>query len=187
MPLGPKDALIVVDMQRCFEPQGSLPVEGGDRVVPVINKWIEQARRAGARIVASRDFHPPGHTSFQDEGGDWPEHCVQDTPDADLDPNLKRPPEMKIVTKGHHPGFDQYSAFDRTGLGDELRDQGVERIWVGGLAQDVCVRQTVLDGIKEGFETHLIQSATRPVDPEEGRRAIEEMEEAGAIIEDGAE
>ena len=182
-PLQPDDALIVVDVQNDFCPGGSLAVEQGDRVVPVLNHWIELARKSGAMIVASRDWHPPNHMSFQRRGGPWPPHAVRNTPGAAFHPSLRLPEQARIVDKGTHPDEENYSAFDRTGLVDELRRAGVRRIWVGGLAQDICVRATVLDGLGAGFETHLIHAATRPVDRQDGSRTLEEMQRAGAVVE----
>jgi len=183
--LGEKDALVIVDAQNDFFPGGALAVEGADEVVPVLNSWIERAEAAGAFVVASRDWHPEGHVSFQSEGGEWPPHCVQGTNGAAFHPDLRLPAETRIVTKGDNPRFDQYSAFDRTGLAEDLRRSGVERLWVGGLAQDVCVLHTVRDALAAGFEVHLIRDATRPVNvsPGDGERALEEMREAGAVIE----
>jgi nicotinamidase/pyrazinamidase len=182
--LNSQDALIVVDVQNDFCPGGLLAVENGDQVVPVLNRWIESAKQGGAVVVASRDWHPPHHVSFKERGGIWPEHCVQGSPGAEFHPELKLSEDTMIVSKGTGLDKDNYSAFDDTGLGDRLREAGVNRVWVGGLAQDVCVRATVLDALEQGFETYLIKSATRPVDlkPGDGERAIEEVLKAGARL-----
>lgn len=184
--LNSQDALIVVDMQNDFCPGGLLAVNGGDEVVPVFNHWIEQARQGGAVIVASRDWHPPHHVSFKERGGIWPEHCVQGSSGAEFHPDIELPEDAIIVSKGANADKDNYSAFDDTGLAETLRGAGVRRVWVGGLAQDVCVRATVLDALAEGLETYLIRNATRPVDlkPGDGERAIEEMLQAGARLAD---
>jgi nicotinamidase/pyrazinamidase len=182
--LNSHDALIVVDVQNDFCPGGRLAVEGGDKIVPVLNRWIEHATRDGALVVASRCWHPPRHVSFKVRGGIWPEHCVQGSPGAEFHPQLKLPEGAIIVSKGANPDKDNYSAFDNTGLAERLHQAGVERVWVGGLAQDVCVRATVLDALAEGFKAHLIENATRPVDlePGDGQRAIDEMHKAGARL-----
>ncbi len=182
--LSPQDALIVVDVQNDFCPGGLLAVEGGDEVVPVLNRWIDRAKQDGAMVVASRDWHPLHHVSFKERGGIWPEHCVQGTPGAKLHPGLRLPEDAVIVSKGTGLDKDNYSAFDDTGLAERLRLAGIKRAWVGGLAQDVCVRATVLDALAEGFETRLIENATRPVDltPGDGQRAVEEMRKAGALV-----
>jgi nicotinamidase/pyrazinamidase len=174
------DALLLVDIQRDFCPGGALPVERGSDVVPVLNRWIDAARQCGARIVASRDWHPPDHTSFQDRGGPWPQHCVQDSEGAEFHPDLKIPEDAKIVSKGLRPDGDNCSAFDRTPLADELRHSGVHRIFLGGLAQDVCVRRTALDARQLGFEVHLITDA---LSAQEGERALREMQQAGVFTD----
>lgn len=180
------DALIVVDVQRDFCSGGSLAVPGGDEVVGPLNRWVEGAARAGVPIYASRDWHPRGHLSFRENGGRWPPHCVQDTPGAGFHPGLHLPPSTRVVTKGVRFDKDQNSAFDETGLAAELRRRGVGRVVVGGLAEDVCVRATVIDALREGFEAVLLLSCTRPVEAEDGERALAEMRGAGARIEDSA-
>src|SRR5690349_2291166 len=177
------DALLLVDVQLDFCPGGALPIAHGDRVVPVLNRAIADARQAGIPIFASRDWHPAGHPSFAAQGGPWPPHCLQDTPGAAFHPDLHLPPDAHIVTKGTRFDKDQYSAFDETDLAAELRRDGVRRVWIGGLAQDVCVRATALDAVTAGFEAHLLVAGTRPVTPEGGVRALEEMRAAGVIVE----
>lgn len=180
--LGRDDAVILVDVQRDFCPGGALAVAEGHAVIPELQRWVEEAAVRGATVAASRDWHPPGHASFAHKGGPWPPHCVQGTPGAELGEGLRLPPGALLVTKGDDPDTDQYSAFDRTGLARILRGRGIRRLWVGGLAEDVCVRATVLDAVREGFETHLLTGATRPVDPEAGVRARREMLAAGAVL-----
>jgi len=181
--LRPGDALIVVDVQIDFCPGAALPIEHGDAVIPVLNRWIDAATAARVPIFASRDWHPRHHLSFVESGGEWPVHCVQDTPGARFHPQLELPDSTIVVTKGVRFDRDQYSAFDQTGLATELRKQGVRRVWVGGLAQDVCVRATVLDARREGFDTIVIADATCPVTGAGGERANEEMRQAGARFE----
>jgi len=176
------DALIVVDVQTDFCPGGALPIEGGDEVVPVLNRWIDAAVNAHVPVVASRDWHPAEHVSFK-PSGEWPIHCVQGTSGARFHPALRLPDSANVVTKGNRSDRDQYSAFDGTGLAAELRNQDVQRVWIGGLAQDVCVRATVLDARHEGFDTIVIADATRPVTAAGGERANEEMRRAGARFE----
>jgi len=181
--LNSNDALLIVDVQKDFCPGGALPVAEGDTIVPVLNRWIEAAQQKGAKIVASRDWHPPKHCSFEEQGGQWPEHCVQDTAGAEFHPDLRLPPEAEIISKGMRPDQDNYSAFDRTPLADELRHQGVERIFVGGLALDVCVRESALDARKGGFEVHLIRDGAKPIDDAAGAKAIEDMRAAGIFVD----
>jgi nicotinamidase/pyrazinamidase len=184
--LQPGDAALLVDVQKDFCPGGALAVAEGDRIVPILNELIDDATQAGVPIFASRDWHPIGHISFAERGGPWPTHCIQDTPGAEFHDDLDLPGNAVIISKGANLERDSYSAFDSTGLAERLRREEISRIWVGGLALDVCVRATVLDAVKEGFETHLIQSATRPVEqhPGDGERAVAEMRDAGAIIEE---
>jgi nicotinamidase/pyrazinamidase len=181
------DALIVVDVQPDFCPGGALPIERGDEVVPVLNRAIATAQAADVPVpvYASRDWHPRGHLSFVERGGPWPPHCIQDTAGAAFHPDLRLPADVRVVAKGTRFDKDQYSAFDDTGLADELRREDVRRVWIGGLAEDVCVRATALDARKAGFEVHLLAAATRPVTPEGGEQARDEMREAGVIIETG--
>src|SRR5690606_7611662 len=149
-------------------------------IVPVLNRWIEAAVQAGVPIYASRDWHPEGHVSFAEGGGKWPPHCVQDTEGAAYHPELRLPEGTIKVTKGTRFDHDQNSVFDQTGLAEELRRKGISRLWVGGLALDVCVLATVLDARREGFEVTVIQDATRGVTPEGCAAAERAMREAGA-------
>ncbi|MVF22467.1 nicotinamidase [Methylocaldum sp. BRCS4] len=178
----PGDALIVVDVQNDFCAGGALPVENGDAVVPVLNRWIEAATKANVPVYASRDWHPVGHVSFQESGGPWPPHCLQDSAGALFHPDLKLPDSAIIVTKGVRFDQDQNSAFDQTGLARHLRKAGIRRLWIGGLAEDVCVLATVLDARTEGFEVMVIRDATRPVTPQGGEKARREMQDAGAGV-----
>ncbi len=177
------DALLVVDVQRDFCPGGALPIPQGDEVVPVLNQWIEVATACGALVCASRDWHPKQHMSFADEGGPWPTHCQQDTPGAAFHSDLQLPGDAIVVSKGVRFDNDQYSVFDETGLAQFLLSKGIRRLWVGGLAQDVCVKATALDGIQHGFEVHLIANATKPVAEDDGHAALEAMKRAGVIVE----
>lgn len=177
------DALIVVDVQIDFCPGGALPIERGDEVVSVLNRWIAAAVDASVPVYASRDWHPVGHLSFAECGGPWPPHCLQDTHGARFHPGLQLPDSAIVVTKGVRFDRDQYSAFDETGLVTELGKRDVRRVWVGGLAQDVCVRATVLDARRHGFEAIVIADGTRPVTRRGGDTANEEMRQAGAGFE----
>lgn len=177
------DALLIVDVQNSFCPGGELPIEHGDEVVPELNRWIARAAELGLSIYFSRDFHPSRHPSFASRGGQWPDHCVEGTPGADFHADLTVPPGLTVVTKGTRFDKDQYSAFDGTGLAQLLRSDGVQRLFVGGLALDVCVRATVLDSVAAGFPTHLIVRGSRPVTREGGLEALAEMEAAGAVLE----
>jgi nicotinamidase/pyrazinamidase len=184
-----KDALILVDVQNDFCPGGALPVTDGDRVIPVLNRYIDKFTKAGLPIFATRDWHPAKSSHFNTGGGPWPPHCLQGSRGAQFHPDLKLPPAVVIVSAGMGADEDGYSGFlgrDDSGakLADLLRQRGVERIIVGGLATDYCVKHTVLDGIKEGFEVVVLKNAVRGVnlDPGDSERAFEEMSRAGARI-----
>jgi nicotinamidase/pyrazinamidase len=181
--LEPGDALLVVDVQRDFCPGGVLPVAGGDEVVSTLNAWLRAACLRDVPVVATRDWHPPRHPSFATEGGPWPVHCVEDTQGAQFHPDLVLPPGAIVLCKGVRLDRDQTSAFDGTGLARWLRTQGVRRLFVGGLAQDVCVRDSVLDARREGFEVHVLIRATRPITRAGGCAALAAMQEAGAVLE----
>ncbi|MDQ1335579.1 MAG: nicotinamidase/pyrazinamidase [Thermodesulfobacteriota bacterium] len=176
------DALIIVDVQKDFCPGGALPIPDGETVVPVLNKWIDAAVARNVPIYASRDWHPVGHMSFKERGGLWPPHCIQDSDGARFHPDLNLPGGSIKITNGVRFDKDQYSAFDDTGLAEELRREGIHRLWVGGLAEDVCVLATILDGCREGFEVTLITDATRPITPEGGESARKKMQDAGARV-----
>ncbi len=184
--LKPGDALIVVDLQKDFCPGGALAVPEGDQVVGVMNRWIRAAERVGAVIVISRDWHPPNHCSFETEGGPWPVHCVQNTPGAEYHGDLYFPLCAFYVDKARDPDRESYSDFAGTGLSQSLRRSEVQRIFIGGLALDYCVKATALDGLAEGFEVHLILPATRAVNvnPGDGTKALNEMRSAGVSIEE---
>ena len=176
------DALVVVDVQNDFCTNGKLAIQGGEQVVPVLNRWIRKAVSQNAKVIASRDWHPGEHVSFDTQGGPWPAHCVQDTTGASFRNDLELPTETTVVTKGVRLDKDQNSAFDDTGLAAFLEKSGIKRVFVGGLALDVCVLATALDAQKAGFEVVLLNEATLPVDAEEGKKAVEKVRKAGGII-----
>ena len=186
--LDPSDALIVVHVQRDFLPGGALAVGAGDAVVEPLNRWIDRCRAAGARVFATRDWHPPDHCSFEAQGGPWPVHCVAGTEGAEFAAGLRLPGDCRVISQASDPAREAYSGFDGTELLTQLQRAGSRRLWIGGLATDYCVRATVLDAVKEGFETHVLTEAIRPVEvhPGDGRRALEEMRAAGAIVEEPA-
>jgi nicotinamidase/pyrazinamidase len=179
----PDDALVIVDVQNDFCPGGALPIERGADVVPILNRWIAAALAKHVPIYASRDWHPVDHVSFKQQGGPWPPHCIQDSEGARFHPELHLPDSVIKITKGVRFDHDQNSVFDATGLAYLLRLKGITRLWVGGLAEDVCVLATVLDARRNGFDVVLIQNATRPVSAEGGERSRQQMREAGARFE----
>jgi len=181
-------ALVVVDVQNDFCPGGALGVERGDEVVAPLNELIGEFLSRGELVVKSRDWHPERTKHFAAYGGTWPVHCVRETRGAEFHPSLLDDPRIRVVSKGLGDE-DCYSAFDGTGLEEMLRERGVEEVWVGGLATDYCVKNTVLDALGRGFRVRAVEEAMRAVDlsPGDGSRALEEMRRAGAEIVDGKE
>ncbi len=177
----PKDALILVDIQKDFLPGGALPVPEGDKVIEPANRYIEIFTKAKAPIFATRDWHPENHISFKENGGLWPEHCVQNTEGAKFADNLKLPPEVFIINKGDRAEFDAYSGFQGTILENLLRERGVKRIFVGGLATDYCVLNTVLGGLNLGFQVFWLSDASKGITPEGEQRARNQMLTEGAV------
>jgi len=181
-PLASGDALLIVDVQNDFCPGGALPIEEGDQVVAVINEWIQKFAGYDLPVFASRDWHPKNHLSFEPEGGRWPPHCIQDTTGAGFHKKLNLPETTVIVTKGVRFDQDQNSAFDQTGLGVHLKRKGIRRIFVAGLALDVCVLATAVDARHQGLEVVLIHNATRPVNARGGLEALAVMRTAGVLV-----
>jgi nicotinamidase/pyrazinamidase len=181
-PFRKRDGLMIVDVQKDFCPGGLLAIPEGDQIVPVLNHWIDLARVALTPIYVSRDWHPLRHISFQEQGGKWPPHCIQDTSGARFHPALRVPADATKITKGVRFDKDQNSAFYETGLRERLRLDGVERLWIGGLAQDVCVLATALDARALGMDVILIDRATRPVTREGAEEARRKMVRAGVLF-----
>ena len=179
---GSNAALIVVDVQNCFVPGGTLPVGKGDEVVPIINNL----GKSFENVVVTQDWHTPGHASFASSHAGkkpfemtklaygqqvlWPDHCVQGTDDAALHKDLKLPHAQLVLRKGYHKDMDSYSAFEEadhkssTGLAGYLKQRGIKTVFVTGLATDFCVAWTAMDARKLGFETYVIEDATRAID-----------------------
>jgi nicotinamidase/pyrazinamidase len=185
-------ALVVVDVQNDFaDPAGGLYVSGGEEVVPVVNAEVEAARDAGAAVFYTQDWHPAITPHFAKDGGTWPTHCVQDTWGAELHPELRI--VGPVVRKGSS-GEDGYSGFSQrdpvtgetvpTELDRLLRDAGVTRVVVTGLAEDVCVKETALDAARLGYDVTVPLAATRAVELQDGdaQRAREEMQVAGITL-----
>ncbi|MCK7460355.1 nicotinamidase [Idiomarina aminovorans] len=178
----PNDVLIVVDVQNDFCPGGKLALDEGDEVVPVINAMIAQAQESDIPVFVSRDWHPRHHVSFDERGGSWPEHCVQGTKGAEFHPDLSVPDNARLVSKGARFDIDQYSAFDKTGLVSELVHMNVKRVWVVGLALEVCVKATALDAVKNDYETLLVEDGTRFIDRADAEKTRAELKDAGVIF-----
>jgi nicotinamidase/pyrazinamidase len=176
------DALLIVDVQNDFLPGGSLSVPGGDEVVPILNRYLAGADSRDVAVVATRDWHPPNHCSFQSQGGPWPDHCVARSFGAEFPEGLHLPPSTIIVSKGEEPDKEEYSGFQTPGLDEQLRALAVRRLFIGGLATDCCVLETVRDALSRGFQVGLLRDAIRAVELHlgDGARAVEEMRRLGA-------
>ena len=186
--------LIVVDLQNDFaDPAGGLAVAGGSGIVPRVNSEIETAKAAGALVVYTQDWHPESTPHFAKDGGIWPVHCVGGTWGAELHPAFELPPDAPRIRKGMN-GEDGYCAFYMrdpvtgeeiaTELIQMLRERGIERVLVCGLATDYCVRETAIDSIGLGYETSLLADAVAAVNlqPDDGEKALGEMTEAGVTL-----
>lgn len=178
----PSDALLVVDVQNDFLPGGNLGVKDGDAVVPVLNQYIEAFADHELPIIFTRDWHPENHCSFQTQGGTWPAHCIAGTEGAAFAPDLLRPDGAIVLSKADSAESDAYSGFEGTDLAVQLRKRGVKRVYVGGLATDYCVLNTVKDALAHGFEVYLLEDAIRAVNvhSDDGPNAIAEMLQCGA-------
>jgi nicotinamidase/pyrazinamidase len=178
-------ALLIIDFQNDFTPGGALAVAGGDEIADPIHRLAGEVDL----IVATRDWHPPDHASFEAEGGPWPVHCVRDTPGAQFHPSMEGIRLEAVVDVGRARDDEGYSGFENSDLAMILHDREVDRVYVCGLATDYCVRASAIDACAEGFDVTVVSDAIRPVEvnPGDGQRAIEDMRAAGASIADSAE
>jgi nicotinamidase/pyrazinamidase len=184
MELTNKDALIIVDVQNDFLPGGALAVPNGDEVIPILNKYIAKFWDKGASIFATRDWHPEDHCSFKAQGGPWPPHCIAGTKGAAFAPGLELP-SIALISKAMYSDNDAYSGFGGTNLGARLRDSGIKRVFIGGLATDYCVKATVQDAVVlYGFTAFYLKDASRAVNiaPGDEEKAEKAMERSGARI-----
>jgi nicotinamidase/pyrazinamidase len=179
------EALVIVDFQNDFTPGGALAVAHGDEIAEKLNALAADDRFD--LVVATRDWHPPEHSSFAAQGGPWPAHCVAGTEGAELHPGLDTALVDVVVDKGTDPATEGYSGFDGTDLATLLRDRGIDRITVAGLATDYCVRATALDALKAGFAVTVDDGASRGIDPESSARALEDVRAAGGGIAGSSE
>jgi nicotinamidase/pyrazinamidase len=176
------EALIIVDFQNDFTPGGALAVYDGHRIAERVNELAADPRFD--LVVATRDWHPADHGSFSERGGPWPVHCVQGTEGAELHPSLERERVDVIVDKGTDPATEGYSGFEGTNLGELLRERGIDRVTIVGLATDYCVKNTALDALREGLEVTVDTEGVRGVDVHDGdsERALEQLRDAGATV-----
>jgi nicotinamidase/pyrazinamidase len=174
------DVLIVVDPQVDFCPGGALAVAGGDEIFDAVNKAMPRFNR----VIATQDWHPREHKYFSAQGGPWPFHCIQGTAGAEFHPKLDRSCIHEIVRKGTDPELDGYSAFAGTGLAARLRQRGLTRVFIAGLATDYCVKATAIEAVEYGFETYVLADAIRAVElaPGDGDRALAAMRQAGVRL-----
>ncbi len=186
MALAPGDALLIVDVQRDFLPGGALAVPSGDRVLQPIARLIRAFVARGLPVFATRDWHPSHHCSFQAQGGPWPPHCVAGSHGASFPDELALPATAVVVSKASRPDEEAYSGFAGTDLGERLRNAGVRRLVVAGLATDYCVLQTVMDALSRDYQVLLPADAIAAVDVHQGDgdRALERMRKAGARMAD---
>jgi nicotinamidase/pyrazinamidase len=178
-------ALVLVDIQNDFCPGGALAVACGDRIIEAVNLLMPEFQL----VISTQDWHPADHVSFKEQGGPWPPHCVQGTEGAELHAALNQERISYYFRKASAPDKDAYSEFEGTDaagrtLDEALKSHAIKRIYVVGLATDYCVKATVLDGIKHGYEVYAVTDAMRAVNvaPDDGARALKEMESAGAHL-----
>jgi nicotinamidase/pyrazinamidase len=176
------DALLIVDVQNDFLPGGNLAVPRGGEVVTVLNRYLQIFAAQSLPVYATRDWHPERHCSFRAQGGPWPPHCVAGTRGAEFAAALQLPPSAVIISKAATPEQDAYSGFQGTNLDQQLRAANIRRLFIGGLATDYCVLNTVRDALRLGYRVLLLGDAIRAVDvqPGDGLRAEEEMIKLGA-------
>jgi nicotinamidase/pyrazinamidase len=163
-------ALLIIDFQNDFVPGGALPVPDGDRIAPRVRALLESGDFD--LVVATRDWHPPDHGSFEAQGGPWPPHCVQGSEGAELHPSLDRSKVDVVIDAGYRPELEGYSGFEETELERVLREHEIDSVTVVGLATDYCVRATALEALRLGFD----------VSPGDSDRALAEVEAAGGAV-----
>jgi nicotinamidase/pyrazinamidase len=173
-------ALVIVDFQNDFTPGGALAVPHGDEIAGRLEELLESGRFD--LVVATRDWHPPDHSSFEEHGGRWPPHCVQGSEGAALHPSLDRAKVDVVVDKGDDRGTEGYSGFQGTNLGTLLRERGIDRLTIAGLATDYCVRATALDALDEGFEVTVDRTGVRGIDEGDSERALDEVRGRGGSV-----
>lgn len=177
------DALLISDIQNDFLPGGSLAVQQGNRIIPVLNGYIARFSSRQLPVFATRDWHPAKHCSFIQQGGPWPEHCIAGSKGAEFSPGLQLPASACIISKGTDVDSDGYSSFSNRTFKEQLDNTGACRLFIGGLATDYCVLNTVRDALNLHYSVLLLTDAIRAVNvrPHDGERAITEMIEKGAI------
>lgn len=173
-------ALLIIDMQNDFMPSGSLPVPNSDKIVPVLNKYIDKFASNRLDIFATSDWHPQNHISFKQCGGVWPMHCVKDTKGAEFSNELRITRGTTVVSKGYEFDKEAYSGFEGTELARKLEQSQIKCLLVGGVATDYCVKNTVLDALRRGLDVILLEDAVKGI--KHGFEDIQEMRKMGAKI-----
>jgi len=183
----PGDVLLVVDVQNDFLRGGALAVPDGNAVIPVLNAYIALFRSKGQPVCACRDWHPPRHSSFSEQGGPWPRHCVAGSHGAEFSKDLRLPRHTRVINKGTDETRPGYSAFESFHLQSLLTRLGCRRLVIGGLTADYCVLQTVLSARRRGFGAVVLEDAIRAVDARRGdaANALRRMRHAGAVFVKG--
>jgi len=183
IPLTPDDALLIADIQNDFLPGGALGISGGDQIIPVLLTYLRRFQAHGLPVFLTRDWHPPNHCSFRTEGGLWPIHCVAGSPGSLPPPAFDAPASAVIIYKAIDANREAYSAFQETPLPRHLQAIGVRRLFIGGLATDYCVLNTVKDARTLGYDVCLLMDGIKAVNlqPIDGRQAEEEMIRLGAV------
>jgi len=177
------DALLVADIQNDFLPGGALGIRGGDDIVPVLLNYIDRFHSKELPIFLTRDWHPPNHCSFRSQGGPWPPHCIAGSPGSLPPRAFETPLSAVIIYKAIDADREAYSAFQDTALGRHLKAIGVQRLFIGGLATDYCVLNTVKDARAAGYEVCLLMDGIKAVNlqPDDGPKAEQEMIRLGAV------
>jgi len=177
------DALLVADIQNDFLPGGALGIRGGDDIVPVLLNYIDRFHSKGLPIFLTRDWHPLNHCSFRSQGGPWPPHCIAGSPGSLPPREFETPLSAVIIYKAIDADREAYSAFQDTALGRHLKSIGVQRLFIGGLATDYCVLNTVKDARAGGYEVRLLMDGIKAVNlqPDDGPKAEQEMIRLGAV------
>ncbi|HKM65967.1 MAG TPA: isochorismatase family protein [Candidatus Acidoferrum sp.] len=177
-----KSALVVVDMQRDFCEGGALAAANTPSLLQPLKNYIDEARRHGVLIVYTQDWHPANHSSFKVNGGPWPVHCVANTPGAELMPPLVAQAGDVVIHKGVGVDGAAYSGFDEATLEQQLREKGIDRVGVAGVATEYCVRATALDALKAKFETTMLEDLVRAVQDKDVPTAVADLKQAGGKL-----
>jgi nicotinamidase/pyrazinamidase len=174
------EALLIIDFQNDFTSGGALEVPEGDEIAEPVKRLADRFEI----VIATRDWHPPDHASFETQGGPWPVHCVRGTPGAEFHPAMDEVALDEVVDVGREREDEGYSGFEKSELANLLRERGVDKVFVTGLATDYCVRASAIDACREGFDTTVVEDAIRAVNvnPDDGERAIEDMKQAGTNV-----